>query len=177
MRVIAGKLGGRIFSSPHGARTHPMADKIRGALFNALGDITDLHVLDAFAGSGALGYEALSRGAAGVLAIEIDKRAQRTIEDNIKTLGLTAQMKLVRANCSSWSDTNPEAAFDIVLCAPPYDDLQPQLVAKLARHTKPDGLYVLDWPGKQDLPEIPGLVLLTAKDYGDAQLAFYRRTG
>jgi 16S rRNA (guanine(966)-N(2))-methyltransferase RsmD len=76
MRIIAGTLGGRTFESPHGRRTHPMSDKVRGSLFNTLGDIDGLTILDAFAGSGALAFEAISRGAEHVLAIEIDNRAQ-----------------------------------------------------------------------------------------------------
>lgn len=175
MRIIAGSLGGRQFESPRARRTHPMSDKARGGLFNALGDITGLTVLDAFAGSGALSFEAISRGAASALAIDIDKSAQSAMTQSIRMLGVGSQVKLVRANASSWSDTNPGVTFDIVISAPPYDDLQPNLVAKLIRHTKPGGLYVLDWPGKQPLPELDDLTLLTTKDYGDAQLAFYRR--
>ena len=64
MRIIAGSLGGRVFKAPSGHRTHPMSEKIRGAIFNALGDISDLTVLDAFTGSGALCFEAVSRGVA-----------------------------------------------------------------------------------------------------------------
>ncbi|HET6924361.1 MAG TPA: RsmD family RNA methyltransferase [Candidatus Saccharimonadales bacterium] len=174
MRIIAGDLKGRQFESPHAQRTHPMADKVRGALFNALGDIEGLTVLDAFAGSGALGYEAVSRGAAHVMAIDIDKRAQHAIAANIKALGIGSKMKLIKANASGWSDNNPDASFDIVIAAPPYDDLQPKLMAKLIRHAKPEGLFILDWPGKMELPDLPGLELLTAKNHGDAQIAFYR---
>ena len=72
MRVIAGRLGGRNFDSPKTQRTHPMSDKVRGALFNALGDLGGLTVLDAFAGSGACSLEAASRGATEVLAIDIN---------------------------------------------------------------------------------------------------------
>jgi 16S rRNA (guanine966-N2)-methyltransferase len=173
MRIIAGKLGGRNFDSPHGKRTHPMSDKVRGALFNILGDIQGLSVLDAFAGSGALGFEALSRGAGQVLAIEIDAKAQKTIASNAKTLDAAGQFKLVRANCSSWSDTNPANEFDIVLAAPPYDDLQLPVVEKLSRHVAKGGLYVLDWPGKTPAPDLPSLTILNQKNYGDAQLVFY----
>ena len=72
MRIIAGYLGGRQFNSPRSNRTHPMSDKARGGLFNALGDISGLTVLDAFAGSGALSFEAISRGAESVIAVDID---------------------------------------------------------------------------------------------------------
>jgi 16S rRNA (guanine966-N2)-methyltransferase len=174
MRIIAGTLGGRTFESPHGRRTHPMSDKVRGSLFNTLGDIDGLTILDAFAGSGALAFEAISRGAEHVLAIEIDNRAQDTIARNIKTLGLARAVKLVRANCSGWSDNNPDAQFDIVIAAPPYDDLQLSVVEKMVRHVCSDGLFVLDWPGKIAAPELPGLAVIANKNYGDAQLVFYR---
>jgi 16S rRNA (guanine966-N2)-methyltransferase len=174
VRIVAGRLGGRNFASPHSQRTHPMSDRVRGALFNTLGDIEGLTVLDAFAGTGALSLEALSRGAASALMIEIDKPAQRAIEENIRALGLQQQAKLVKANSSGWSDNNPERQFDLVIAAPPYDDLQLPVVSKLVRHVAPDGLFILDWPGKMDPPELDGLQLIEQKVYGDAQLVFYR---
>ena len=88
MRIIAGRLGGRVFSTPHSARTHPMADRVRGALFNVLGDLSGLTVFDPFTGSGALAYEAVSRGAATVLCIDTDKAAQKTVKENISALGI-----------------------------------------------------------------------------------------
>jgi len=167
-------LGGRNFATPRSARTHPMGDRVRGALFNTLGDIQGLTFLDAFAGTGALSFEAISRGAASSLLIEIDKPAQRAIEANIASLGVKQQAKLVKANCSGWSDNNPTQTFDVVIAAPPYDDLQLSTVQKLVRHTASDGLFVLDWPGKMPAPAIPGLEIVEQKQYGDAQLVFYR---
>jgi 16S rRNA (guanine966-N2)-methyltransferase len=151
-----------------------MGDRIRGALFNTLGDIEGLTVLDAFAGTGALSFEAISRGATSALMIEIDKPAQWAIQESVGILGVQGQTKLVSASCSSWSDNNPELRFDIVIAAPPYDDLQLPTVQKLAKHVETDGLFVLDWPGKTDAPEIPGLEIIEQKSYGDAQIVFYR---
>lgn len=175
MRIIAGSLGGRVFETPGTRRTHPMSDKMRGALFNTLGDIAGLTVLDAFAGSGALSYEAVSRGAAQAIAIDIDKSAYQVMNKNIAELGLGAQVKAIRASASGWSDNNPNAQFDIVIAAPPYDDLQLPLVQKLVKHLKPEGLFVVDWPGKLPPPDLPGLNLVKQSNYGDGQLAFYRR--
>ena len=175
MRIIAGSLGGRIFDSPGGHRTHPMSDRVRGALFNALGDIEGLTVLDAFAGSGALSFEAVSRGAGSVIAVESDKAAQNTIADNIKTLGVQLHVQLIRASVGAWLRTTPEANFDIVLCDPPYDDLQPKLLTRLAARTRIGGLVVLSWPGKQTAPSFEGFNVATQHNYGDAQLVFYRR--
>src|SRR5665213_4294431 len=128
MRIIAGSLGGRQFSSPRSNRTHPMSDKARGGLFNALGDINGLTILDAFAGSGALSFEAISRGAESVIAVDIDKNAYQAIQESITSLDLKDKVKVIRANISGWSDNNPDLLFDIVISTPPYDDLQPKIV-------------------------------------------------
>src|SRR3954471_4420017 len=98
MRIIAGNLKGREFKSPHGHRTHPMSDKMRGALFNVLGDIEGLTFLDAYAGSGALAFEAISRGAKDVVAVDKESAAQKTMSANVKDLKLDKKVKLVKAN-------------------------------------------------------------------------------
>ena len=173
MRIIAGSLGGRLFNSPHGHRTHPMSDKMRGALFNILGDIDGATVLDAFSGSGALSFEAISRGAASAIAIEQDRSAQRTIEENIITLGLQNKVKPIRANASAWLKTT-DTMFDLVLLDPPYDALQEALLASLVERTKPSGTVVLSWPGKQSAPSFSGCELVTSKQYGDSSLHVFR---
>ena len=175
MRVIAGRLGGRLFDSPGTHRTHPMSDRVRGALFNILGDISGLRVLDAFAGSGALAFEAASRGAASVLAIESDRAAQKVIERNTAALELTSEVKLIKASANAWLQTTPDAMFDIVLCDPPYNDLQPNLLARLAERVTPDGTLVLSWPGSAEAPTFTGYKQLDQRGYGDAQLIFFAR--
>lgn len=173
MRIIAGRLGGRMFDSPQSFKTHPMGDKIRGALFNILGDIEGLTILDAFAGSGAVGFEALSRGARTALLIDNDRAAQRIITQNIKTLRLSRQAALVSASANSWLQTT-NTTFDIVVCDPPYNELQPNLITRLAGCINPDGVLVLSWPGGQELPAFEGLKKVAHRSYGDAQLAFYK---
>ncbi len=176
MRIVSGELGGRTFESPSGNRTHPMSEKIRNALFNALGDVTGLSVLDAFAGSGALSFEAISRGAKAVTALDVDKNALNKINANIQLLGLGNEIKPIRANNSSWSDNNPKVRFDVVMCDPPYDGIRYDLLGKMAEHTKKKGIVVLS------LPPDSGFLLppenyreLSAKSYGDAKLVFYRK--
>ncbi len=177
MRIISGSLGGRNFDAPKGHRTHPMSDKMRGALFSMLGDITGLTILDAFAGSGGLSLEAVSRGAKNVTAIDIDKKAYSTVLDNMHALDVDKHlMQAIRANASGWSDNNLDKDFDIVISAPPYDDLQEPLLHKLTKHTKPGGLYVLDWPGHKKPVVFEGLKQLVERNYGDSQLIFYRNT-
>lgn len=175
MRVIAGRLGGRLFNSPHTHRTHPMSDKARGALFNVLGDISGMSVLDAFAGTGALCFEAISRGAASALAIESDKVAQRTIAENIELLQLGDQVSLVRVAAGPWLYRNAQRKFDLVLCDPPYNDPQFHTLDRLAKRVNPDGLLVLSWPASEEIPKFDKLEQVEQRGYGDMQLVFYRR--
>lgn len=175
MRIIAGRLGGRQFDSPKSFKTHPMSDKARGALFNVLGDIEGLTVLDAFAGSGALSFEAISRGAASAVAIDNDRAAQKVIADNVHALGLRGRVKLITASANAWLQTNEGAAFDLVLCDPPYSDLQLNLLQRLAVCVSNDGVFVLSWPGNNEPPKLEGLNQIEQRSYGDAQLIFYSR--
>lgn len=177
MRIIAGKLGGRLFDAPRGDQTHPMSDRARGGLFAVLGDIEGLSVLDAFAGSGALSFEAISRGAKSSTAIEVDYGSIRIINKNVKLLNLEQQVKVIKSNCAIWSDKNPDQAFDIVIAAPPYRDLQLKILQKLVRHVKPDGLYILDWPAKLLAPEFQNIKIIKSKTYSAAQLVFYKKSG
>lgn len=174
MRVIAGSLGGRSFDSPRGHHTHPMSDRVRGALFNTLGDISGLTVLDAFAGSGALSFEAVSRGAARATAIEPDRSAQTTINKNIDQLDLEDQVKLIQAKAQSWLSTT-DLLFDLVLCDPPYDAISDELLARLATRTESGGTIVLSLPPGHTPKLTADCKLLQKKDYGDATLLFYRR--
>lgn len=175
MRIIAGYLGGRQFDSPKGHRTHPMSEKVRGALFNMLGDIKGLTVLDPFAGSGALSFEAVSRGALSALAIEMDKSAQECIRRNTDLLGLTETVTMFSGNCLRWSPRNVKVQFDLVLCDPPYDRILIRSIQKMVGHVKPGGILVLSWPGHLKADQLVGCEQLKISSYNDAQLVFYRR--
>lgn len=175
MRVIAGSLGGRVFDSPRGYKTHPMSEKIRGAIFNILGDISGLTILDCYSGSGALAIEAISRGAGSAIAIDNDKTAHQTITKNISSLGLESTLKAIRANVTGWSDNNAGKFFNIVFMDPPYDAIKPAAIEKLANHAQAGGLVVLSLPPSSNLSLTDNFELITKKDYGDAALAFYRR--
>lgn len=168
---MSGSLGGRQFDSPKSASVHPMSEKVRGALFNTLGDISGLRVLDAFAGSGALAFEAASRGASYVIAIEKDTAASKIIANNIKKLGLSDSVKLVKAGAGAWLETD-DSSFDVALLDPPYDNLQPNLLKILAARAN---LVVLSLPPSSEFELGSGFKLLASKNYGDATLTFYRR--
>jgi 16S rRNA (guanine966-N2)-methyltransferase len=175
MRVIAGTLKGRQFNSPGGHRTHPMSDKIRGAIFNILGDIKGLTVVDAFAGSGALCFEAISRGAKSVLAIELDKIAVRTIKENIELLGVEDRVTLLPGTSKGWSNRHKDLKFDLVLCDPPYDKVQIAHIQKLVNNVTPSGLLVLSWPSFLESPELVGMEQIRSNVYGNARVVFFRR--
>ena len=179
MRVIAGSLKGRIFESPHGHHTHPMSDKIRGALFNVLGSIKDAYVCDVFSGSGAIALEAISHGAASVVAIESDRSAQYTIQNNVTALGLKDRIRLIKAPVASWlatSDTDAAMTnFDIVICDPPYDSLHSKQIVLVAKRLKVGGILVLSLPPNADITLSDNLKPLLTKSYGDASLRFYER--
>ena len=175
MRVIAGYLGGRTFESPRGNRTHPMSEKARGALFNALGDIEGLTFLDAYAGSGAVSIEAVSRGAASALAIDVDIEAVKACSAAMRELGLADTMTVLRKNISGWSSNHQQDTFDIVVADPPYDDIRPSVLERLPLHVKPGGLFVLSWPGAETVREFPDTTVVAHKQLGDIQLVFYRK--
>lgn len=175
MRVIAGFLGGRNFDSPGGHRTHPMSDKVRGAVFGVLGDIKGLSVLDAFAGSGALSIEAVSRGAKYAVAIDVDKRAQAVMTKNMKVLGISDRVKSIRAYAGAWSTRHQDQTFDLIFVDPPYDNPPYRDLDSLPRHLKDSGTLVLSWPGSEKPCKFDGLISVQTKDYGDAQLVFYQK--
>ena len=175
MRVIAGSLGGRRIKSPSGHKTHPMSDKIRGAIFNMLGDVSGLSLLDAFAGSGAVGIEAISRGAQHVTAVDSDKNAHQAIVENINELKISNSVKAIKANVSSWSDNNPDKLYDILICDPPYNKIQPKLLNSLGRHVKSGSLAVYSLPPNSNFQPDLEFTEIAAKDYGDAAIVIYRR--
>jgi 16S rRNA (guanine966-N2)-methyltransferase len=120
MRVIAGRYGGRRLSAPRGAATRPTADRVREALFSALGDVTDMTVLDLFAGSGALGIEALSRGAREATFVDNAAAAIRALEANLRDV--SAEATVVRAEARRFLGGASRSArqYDLVFLDPPY---------------------------------------------------------
>jgi 16S rRNA (guanine966-N2)-methyltransferase len=173
MRIIAGSLKGRQFESPHNRRTHPMSDRVRGALFNALGDLTGLNVLDAYGGTGALAFEAISRGAKSIQVCEIDVQAQKIIEANIEKLQLE-NITLHRGNAKSWLKRHQDTYFNVVLLDPPYDDIDRVVLQLAMKQTVPGGIIALSWPGKAETFEFAGTTPVQVNSYGDAQLLFLR---
>ena len=167
-------MGGRLFNAPPGHRTHPMGDRVRTALFNTLGDIEGLSVLDAFAGTGAIGIEAISRGASRAVCVESDKDAARTIRENINALGLDDSISSVKAFVHSWSRRTHEL-FDIVVADPPYDAIDYKTLEALPNRCKEGGVLVYSLPPTARLLLPASYEVLAKKSYGDATLSFYRK--
>jgi 16S rRNA (guanine966-N2)-methyltransferase len=174
MRVIAGSLGGRLFEAPHGHRTHPMSEKMRGAIFGALGDIEGLTIFDPFTGSGALAIEAISRGASRAVAIEVDPAAYAVATKNTEQLSIEDKVKVTKAYAGAWSTRHQDTQFDVVLLDPPYDKIPYRDLKRMPRHLAKDGVLVLSWPGNYDQLHFEGLEIIQNKNYGDSQLIFYK---
>ena len=134
MRVVAGSARGRRLTAPPGSGTRPTSDRVREAVFNALGSmggVEGLRVLDLFAGSGAMGIEALSRGAGHVTFVDDDAAAVRAIQANLDSTGLAARATVVRRRAADFLDA--AEPFDLVLIDPPYAfDEWPRLLEQVS---------------------------------------------
>jgi 16S rRNA (guanine(966)-N(2))-methyltransferase RsmD len=177
MRIIAGsRKGARIFA-PSGVETRPTGDRVREAAFNLLGParVEGATVLDLFAGSGAMGLEALSRGAAEVVFVESARDACRTINRNLDKLRLTGAVVLCQeAFRALRADAAAGRRYDLVLVDPPYgmfSSLQNTLIPHLAEVLAADGLLLLETAASEE-PELP-LVQRTSRRYGAARLTLF----
>ena len=175
MRIIAGEhKGARIFA-PRGQDTRPTSDRVREAAFNLIGPVDDASVLDLFAGSGAMGLEALSRGAASCVFVESDREAAGAIERNLEKLRLVGATVLrLDAFTALATETGAGRRYDLVLVDPPYgmfSRLEPSLAAYLPAVLAGDGLVVVE-TGAREEPALP-LELRTSRRYGSARLTLF----
>ncbi|HRF28501.1 MAG TPA: 16S rRNA (guanine(966)-N(2))-methyltransferase RsmD [Candidatus Saccharibacteria bacterium] len=176
VRIIAGKYGGRTIDAPDRRSTHAMGERIRNAMFNSIGnEVQNARVLDAFAGSGSIGIEALSRGASEVVFVEKDRIAAKIIAKNIQMLNIAENTTLIAAPAYSWADSNSEEKFDIIFADPPYHDTQFSTVEHLMGLLKPGALMVLSHPGRGETPSKTGVVVVDNRSYGNADLTYFRR--
>lgn len=176
MRIIAGSSRGRRLKTPKGDRIRPTSDRVRESLFSILGDLGDLHVIDGFAGTGALGLEALSRGARHATFIERDKKAQRLIAENIAICKVEARSTLVRGEFEEKILTRRTA--DLIFLDPPYDTASSRLLDAIATSgcLSEGGLVVLEQASREELLEARGWELEDERVYGETRLTFYRPT-
>jgi 16S rRNA (guanine966-N2)-methyltransferase len=173
VRVVAGEFRGRRLAAPRGTRTRPTADRVREALFSMLGDVSGARVLDLYAGSGALGIEALSRGASSATFVESDHAAVAAIRRNLAALGVDAEVH--RQDAVRFL-SEPHGPFDLVFCDPPYDlapspadTLAARLPALISEYAR-----IVTESDKRTPLELP-LPLLRERTYGDTRIAIHGR--
>lgn len=175
MRVVAGSRKGHTLVAPHGRDTRPTSDRVRESVFNLVGPVDGARVLDLFAGSGALGIEALSRGAAHATFVERDAEAVRALDRNLDRLRL-AGARVVRGD-ALWTvaqEASAGAKYDLVLVDPPYEmltEIQPRLARDLPRLLAADGLLVVETAAHLE-PELP-LPLRTSRKYGRTRVTLF----
>jgi 16S rRNA (guanine966-N2)-methyltransferase len=172
MRVVAGSLRGRRIESPRGGNTRPTTDKVREAVFNALaslGEIDEARVADIFAGTGAMGIEALSRGATHCTFVENDRRALEALAHNLETLGLGSSSTVVRGDATS---AVLGAEVTLVIADPPYDfEGWPELLARVGRDC-PRALVVAEAGRAVEAPA--GWEAVRCRRYGRTTVTFLR---
>ena len=175
MRVVAGLYRGRRIEAPRGRTTRPTSDRVREALFSILGPIEGVRTLDLYAGSGALGVEALSRGAAKAVFVDSDVRAVATIKANLEALG--AQARVHRRDAFSWLGTaaRGEEAFDLVFADPPYSSASRTAgrLSELLPAVLTESSLTVTESDKRD-PLLLALPLIDERTYGDTRIAFHR---
>lgn len=177
-RIIGGSVGGRRIRTPDGAGTRPTTDRVREALFSSLesrlGSLAGRRVLDLYAGSGALGLEALSRGASELTAVESDRRTARLVADNARELGLVVDV--VAQPVTRVLASPPERPFDVVLADPPYAldaaEVEQVLALLVEQRWLADGaILVLERPTRGREPRWPeGLAGVRSRRYGETML-------
>jgi 16S rRNA (guanine966-N2)-methyltransferase len=173
VRVVAGEYRGRRLKAPAGRATRPTADRVREALFNILGDVEDLIVLDLFAGSGALGIEALSRGAGATTFVDRDERAIAAVRANLKGVGAVA--RVVRSEAVAFLQRGEGAMYDLVFVDPPYDS-GPELGRRLSE-LLPEAIAeeaVIVTESDKRAPLELSLPLDDERTYGDTRIAIHR---
>ena len=176
MRIIAGKYRGKQLRTPEGTEVRPTADRVRESIFDILSSrlgasFEGLHVLDLFAGTGAMGLEALSRGATGVVCVETGVEARGLIRDNIEALGVGGVAKLLRRDATALGDSGTMGHFDLVFLDPPYGQGlggKALAAARAGGWLAPDATIVLE-ESRDAVVELPaGFVLEDRRTYGAA---------
>lgn len=182
MRITAGVFRSRPIRAPKGDRTRPTSDRVREALFSMLEaerPIQGARVLDLYAGTGALAFESLSRGAAHATLVEKDRAALAAIAENVKALGLEDRTRVVPVEIARCVGRLPAEGFDLIFADPPYRDVPSgELVKSLdpifrAEVMRENARFVLELASRDQVPEIAALALVKRRTYGDTEIAIF----
>lgn len=182
MRIIAGHLRGRRIKAPRGRETRPMRDFVREAVFSMLGDqVKGARVLDLFAGSGSLGLEALSRGAAEAVFVDRGREPVRVIKENLDILGMSGRGRVVRSEILEYLRRSgpPEKPYNLIFIDPPFKidvNYRQQLLKKLTEDgfLGPSSVVVMEAPLRSPTPEPPpGLMFRERRRYGETAVDVY----
>ena len=177
MRIVGGDFGGRVLRAPAGRDTRPTSEKVREALFNILGSVEGDHILDLFAGSGALGIEALSRGAAHVVFVDGGKAALTAVRANLAQLGIGDRAEVIAGDAVSVAARIvPKQPWRVVFVDPPYASelAQKSVLALPSQHLAPDAVVVIEHDRRNAPPDALGSLLRTdQRRYGDTMISFF----
>lgn len=186
VRLISGLFKNHKISAPNSRRTHPMSERSRNAIFNKIqADLPEADILDTFAGTGALGLEALSRGAKSATFIEKDRLAQKILAENLEILDKNdsaGEAKLIRSSVSGWlnstlaqfelGEISEIPKFDIIFADPPYYDPQFPTIERLAERLKDGGVLILSQPKEIDTFSALKMEVFDEKLYSGAKIVF-----
>ena len=178
MRIVGGTVGGRVIHAPKGSATRPTSEKVREALFAILGSVDGDHVLDLFAGSGGLGIEALSRGAAHATFVDTAKPAIAAVRANLRDLGLEARATVIASDAIAFATHHrPAVPWRVVFVDPPYrSDLATRVLVALPKeHLAAGAVIVIEHDRHNAPPEAVGSLLRNdQRRYGDTLITLYR---
>ena len=183
MRIVAGKFKGRDIKGPASGATRPTSDRVRESIFNILAHgiegfgLEDVRVMDLFAGTGALGLEAISRGAKYCCFVEEDAGARGVIRSNADACGVIGQTRIWKRDATDLGPCAPQSSFGLVFADPPYSKgLGEKAIASVLKGgwLAAGGVVVLEEAARSVVTEVVGLALLDAREYGDTQVHFYR---
>ncbi len=185
MRIVGGKLKGRTIKGPQGLVTRPTSDRVRESLFNilahGLSDFTleDARVLDLFAGTGAMGFEAMSRGAKFCQFVDDNSGARSIIRQNADDLGVIGRCKIWRRDATLMGSCEPQSPFNLVFVDPPYGKSlgEAALVSTLQGGWLTYGaIAVLEESVKSKITDMNNLEMVDHREYGDTQICIYRHS-
>ncbi len=174
MKVVAGEFRGRLLTSPNTSDTRPVTLIVRNAIFNTLASrLSEAIVLDLFAGSGALGIEAISRGVASATFVDISTQAIAAIKKNITSLNIANKTAVYKQDVEQYLSKSKEL-FDIIFLDPPYEQWHDTLLERANGRLKPDGVLVVSSSKNTMLSDtIAPLELAQEKTYGDTKITYF----